>query len=808
VIVTVFFCGSACKRQADPQISLSRVRQAFESGNLMQAQGDAAKGALKFAKSDPELAWQFRLLQADALMWRGMSEDAIGVLSSPATPPSSESSNIEKLSIEGVAYGRLHAFPKAASALQRADRLCFANQDPRCGEVLRAHGVLAIEQGQPAIARPFFRSSLSFARQRSDKFMEATALLNLGVASLKEEHFDEAVDWTDAAQQVANSIGAGMLATKALGNLGWAYYNLGDFERSLELSESADKRAFELSDVIDQLSYLNNSGYAYAQLSDYPRATRSYEQALSLATQIKNQQHMYNALRALALVAIEQGDLDTALRDSDKAISIAHQDNNRLNELYPLLVKGIATAEGRDRSEGEKILREVKFDPKASLSLRWRASHALAQLYERAGHNADADREYRAALVTFESARDTVRREEIQLAFFTNATRIYDDYIHFLVSHGKVNDALRQAEFSRARTLAQGLRSLSRNVSPNAALNLRNVAPRCRGSVLFYWLGAKQSYLWFITNNAITLFTLPPQKEIDLAVQRYLKALVGPAAGQDYANSDGRLLYSQLIAPIVNHIPKNSKIFIVPDGSLNNLNFETLIVPEPQPHFLIEDAIIVNANSLRLLTASCAPRKQDPLSLLLIGNSTAPNNRYPELPKAQDQMEKVSSHFQGNRIQTLRRDQATPTAYAASRPEQFSYIHFVAHGTASRLSPLDSAIILSKSGDGGDSFKLYAREIIQHPLKAKLVTISSCYGAGDRAYTGEGLVGLSWAFLRAGAHSVVAALWEATDVSTEKLMDNFYEQIARGIPPESALRNAKLAILHSEFHSPFYWAPF
>ena len=67
------------------------------------------------------------------------------------------------------------------------------------------------------------------------------------------------------------------------------------------------------------------------------------------------------------------------------------------------------------------------------------------------------------------------------------------------------------------------------------------------------------------------------------------------------------------------------------------------------------------------------------------------------------------------------------------------------------------AVILSKSGD---AYKLYAREIIRHPLTAQLVTISACEGANGRAYSGEGLVGLSWAFLRSGAHNVVGALWK------------------------------------------------
>ncbi len=137
----------------------------------------------------------------------------------------------------------------------------------------------------------------------------------------------------------------------------------------------------------------------------------------------------------------------------------------------------------------------------------------------------------------------------------------------------------------------------------------------------------------------------------------------------------------------------------------------------------------------------------------------------------------------------------------------FSYIHFVAHGTASRTSPLDSAVILSKQGD---NYKLYARDIIQHPLHADLVTISACHGEGVRTYSGEGLVGLSWAFLRAGAHGVIAALWEVNDNSTPQLMDHLYAEISKGVPPATALHDAKLVLLHSGtvYRRPFYWAPF
>jgi CHAT domain-containing protein len=75
------------------------------------------------------------------------------------------------------------------------------------------------------------------------------------------------------------------------------------------------------------------------------------------------------------------------------------------------------------------------------------------------------------------------------------------------------------------------------------------------------------------------------------------------------------------------------------------------------------------------------------------------------------------------------------------------------------------------------------------------------------------LIGLSWAFLRAGAHNVIGALWEVNDSAAPQLMDSFYSELSRGQDTASALRAAKLSLLHSKdpqsvFRKPYYWAPF
>ena len=71
-------------------------------------------------------------------------------------------------------------------------------------------------------------------------------------------------------------------------------------------------------------------------------------------------------------------------------------------------------------------------------------------------------------------------------------------------------------------------------------------------------------------------------------------------------------------------------------------------------------------------------------------------------------------------------------------------------------------------------------------------------------------MGLAWAFLRAGAHNVIAALWQADDAATPLLMDRLYGELETGKAPDEALRTAKLSLIHSPsvYRKPFYWAAF
>jgi CHAT domain-containing protein len=321
--------------------------------------------------------------------------------------------------------------------------------------------------------------------------------------------------------------------------------------------------------------------------------------------------------------------------------------------------------------------------------------------------------------------------------------------------------------------------------------------------LLSYWLGRERSHAWAVTGRELHHIELPPAAEIEGLVRDYQEAierrLADPLRTRIPA---GDRLYQVLIEPLRAWIPSGSRVILTPDGALHGLNFESIPLPGETPRYLIQEVTLTLAPSLALL-AGKARDANTGHRLLLLGDPTSNDPAFPRLPQAAQEIAAVTQRFGGTGNVVLSGEGATPAAWRAADPGVFSAIHFTAHAVANRESPLDSAVLLT----GG---KLYARDVMDIPLAADLVTVSACRGAGARTYSGEGLVGFSWAFLRAGARNVIAGLWDVNDQSTAVLMDGLYGELAGGKHPADALRAAKLALIADagNLHKPYYWAPF
>ena len=102
------------------------------------------------------------------------------------------------------------------------------------------------------------------------------------------------------------------------------------------------------------------------------------------------------------------------------------------------------------------------------------------------------------------------------------------------------------------------------------------------------------------------------------------------------------------------------------------------------------------------------------------------------------------------------------------------------------------------------------REISQLELAADFVNLSACETGLGKIYSGEGVVGLTQAFLVAGANGLSVSLWQVADESTMNFMVGLYRLVRSGsLDYAHAMTAIKRSfILDPRYRNPFYWAPF
>jgi CHAT domain-containing protein len=801
---------SGCPSVPSPESRYQEIVRDSEHGEIEQAVTQADREYHRYAQNQPNQAWRFRVLEGQLLVMQGKTKDALTLLNDPL--PSSLSTTdvaIRRKMVQGLAHGYSHQFDQSIEELDEAERLADSHRPDLLAQILLSKGNVYVEEGKSAEAETEFRKALPLARDANLLPLQSSLLGSLGVTAMWQEHYDEAVDWYKASLDVSQRAGAKMVSATTLGNIGWSYLWLGDLDNALVYFTRAEYAASKSGLSRDEVQWMMGEGDVQFQQRDDASAEATYRRALERARGQGFDSARAECLVDLAQVAVREGRLDSAAKYSGQAAQLLRDYPDHFLQPYSRLIQGQVEEARGNYGAAQTIFEAVSGDPNAASSLHWEAEARLGEVYASEGKRQTADQQFQEALRRIEEVRSAVKNEEFRLSFLSNATATYDNYIDFLVKENRSIDALEVADLSRARTLADGLGFKSPALMfPVRAFEPSAIATQLKAVILSYWLGAKRSYVWVITPRKASLFVLPPEAEIDSLVQAYRRALVGPRDVLETDNRAGHDLYDLLVRPGENEIPKGAHVVVIPDGSLSRLNFETLLVRSPKPHYWIEDVTVSKADSLILLSGSTrwkppAGRK----ALLLIGDPLPASADFPKLRQAESEIAQIERYFPASNRVVISGASATPEAYLDSHPGEFALLHFTAHGIASHLDPLDSAVILSKKGD---SYKLYAHDIMMKPLRADLVTISACNGAGDRTYWGEGLVGLAWAFLHAGAHEVVSALWEVDDNSTSLLMSRLYAEMSSGAPPETALRDAKLSLLHSAsvYEKPFYWAPF
>ena len=247
------------------------------------------------------------------------------------------------------------------------------------------------------------------------------------------------------------------------------------------------------------------------------------------------------------------------------------------------------------------------------------------------------------------------------------------------------------------------------------------------------------------------------------------------------------------------------RLIVVPDAALHHLPFAALQrAPATAPLGLTHDIILVP--SATVWQRSKPPERSTPPRALVFADPAPPE--HPRSAAAAEERGWSSTALQVGRLPHSRREggailshlgdgsrlladvEATEASLKEDDLSPFDILHFATHSVVDEERPERSAVLLSPGPNGEDGL-LEPSEIADLPLSGKIVVLASCRSATGAVLAGEGVIGLSHAFLQAGARTVVGTLWPIRDDHAAAFFNAFYESLGRGHDVASALTEAR-----------------
>ncbi|WP_405145256.1 CHAT domain-containing protein [Sphaerisporangium sp. NBC_01403] len=263
-----------------------------------------------------------------------------------------------------------------------------------------------------------------------------------------------------------------------------------------------------------------------------------------------------------------------------------------------------------------------------------------------------------------------------------------------------------------------------------------------------------------------------------------------------------RLLGGVLWDPVARWLPRDPEtaVALVPHEELLRVPFHALVgaggphLAERHTTTVLPAASILPALMARRTGAPAAP----PRLCALVDPEPMPGG-LPPLPLLRERFGVVSGLFAGAEINigaaaTL----AAMVEGAAVRP---SVLCLATHAQALPDDPMASYVALA----GGE---LTARAVHELDLPARLVVLAACETGAGRV-TGDGVIGLSRAFLAAGPLAVLMTLWPVRERDSLRVLRRFCDlRLNGGLGTAQALRAAQRSMFTGRSDDPRDWAAF
>lgn len=757
---------------------------------------------------------QFRLMEAEYLLFSQQPLESLELASVPLALDSSSLDPRRQMLIGGAlrrsrpAEAQSHLEAALASARQRGDQPTAAMAWILIGQIHLDHD----RDSSKAIEA--YRQAESAAKLAGDTHLERRARFNLGRALLEIYQFDLANELFRAAAAAARDQSDRDMEARAYDNLAVGYRDAGDYERALVHLEQADRIWEAIEDLPNnRIVSLGIRGSVLWRLQRRDEALGLLMKTASLARKRGEAQEIRRRLEGLIEPLLITKRFQEADRASAEVFALYTKNPALAEKCQPqsVFLRGRIHEEKQEADQARRDFEEaLRLGGRQDPLLRRDVEFGLARLDTAQNRRPEARRHFEAAITLAEAERASLVTQDSQLTFLETVIDIYRAYAAALSQWGDENRALAVEESSRARLVSN---RIAGHAPPLRLPLLRQLATRSRTVFLAYWIAESGSHVRIIGPEGYERVPLETNTaQLTALVREHNNLMRQQMADPRRTGRAATRLYELLVAPVAARIAPNGRVVVIPDGALHHLNFETLVRERNgEKSFWIEDVTVQVAPSLSMLEEEAAAKKaKRPKRLLLMGDAPGTAD-FPRLDNASAEMSAITRIVGAGAVTEHRGAAAQPAVFAASSPEDFSHIHFSAHAQANRESPLDSAVILSpdQTGAAKGRYRLTAREVSSLGLHADTVTISACRSAGDRPVQGEGMVGFAWAFLRAGAGNVIAALWDVNDGSTLPLMQDLYRAIESGLPATEALRGAKLNMIRAgkTYSKPFYWAP-
>jgi len=412
------------------------------------------------------------------------------------------------------------------------------------------------------------------------------------------------------------------------------------------------------------------------------------------------------------------------------------------------------------------------------------------------------------------TASDLVEAEERLLALERRASQRTHPALDALVEGARADHQAARIRVELDATRGSVLTGLS---EPASLATVQSELP-ADAALVEYLVGPQGASAIVVRRESADFVELPAgAAHLAERVERVRRPFDDLAAGRvDLANlrfdaCAARELERALVSPLRPHLEACTLLLVVPDGVLRRLPFALLVTEREKRRvdpgvlfaqytgcrFLVEELAIGYLPAAGLFACDEEPATR---GAVVLGDPSPLPPGVDRLRHARDEARAIGERLCGARLGI------GPDATAEALSGTPAVVHLATHAMLDDRRPAYSRLALAGRF-------LHAYEIERLRLPGARVVLSACETVGDSG-RGEGFLGLTRAFLVAGARSVVAASWVVDDAATARLMDHYYRALGRGASPVRALRQAQIAMLRRGRRPgvllvhPFFWAGF